>query len=64
LAVGQSYPGISTSNSRNGSIIANTAIVATGLNEQIRVAVGNPTNLIIEINGNFARGPWACMFMP
>jgi hypothetical protein len=52
--VGQSYPGVSTLNSPDGTVIANAAIVPAGTNGDIDVVVGNPTDLIIDINGKFA----------
>jgi alpha-tubulin suppressor-like RCC1 family protein len=52
--VGQSYPGVSTLNSTDGSVIANAAIVPAGTNGDINVVVGNPTDVIIDVNGYFA----------
>jgi hypothetical protein len=52
--VGQPYPGVSTLNSSNGSVIANAAIVPAGTGGDIDVVAGNPTDVIIDINGTFA----------
>jgi hypothetical protein len=51
---GQPYPTVSTLNSPKGIVIANLAIVPAGANGSITVAAGNPTELIIDINGYFA----------
>jgi hypothetical protein len=51
---GQSYPGVSTLNSPSGAFLANAAIVIAGTNGAITVVAGNPTELIIDINGYFA----------
>ena len=51
---GQSYPGVSTLNSPDGSVIANAAIVPAGSNGEVTVLAGNPTDLIIDANGYFA----------
>jgi hypothetical protein len=51
---GQSYPGVSTLNSLDGAVLANAAIVPAGTNGDIDVLVGNPTDVIIDINGKFA----------
>src|SRR5262249_32162287 len=51
---GQPYPNVSTLNSTNGYIIANAAIVPTGNSGAITVVAGNPTDLIIDVNGYFA----------
>ena len=48
-------PGVSTLNSTDGSVIANAAIVPAGTGGSITVVAGNPTDLIIDINGYFAR---------
>jgi hypothetical protein len=52
--VGQSYPGVSTLNSPDGTVIANAAIVPAGTGGDIDVVVGNPTDVVIDINGKFA----------
>jgi len=51
---GDAYPGVSTLNSSDGSVIANAAIVPAGASGGITVIAGNPTDLIIDINGYFA----------
>jgi len=51
---GQPYPNVSTLNSPGGTTLANAAIVAAGTNGSITVLAGNPTDLIIDINGYFA----------
>ena len=51
---GESYPGVSTLNSTDGSTIANAAIVPAGTSGSITVVAGNPTDLIVDINGYFA----------
>ena len=52
--VGQSYPSVSTLNSPDGEVIANAVIVPAGNKGDINVVVGNPTDLLIDINGVFA----------
>src|SRR5579863_247003 len=52
--VGQAYPVVSTLNSPNGAVLANAAIVRAGTKGDINVVVGNPTDVIIDINGKFA----------
>jgi hypothetical protein len=52
--VGLAYPGVSTLNSSDGIALANAAIVPAGTNGDIDVVAGNPTDLIIDINGIFA----------
>ena len=51
---GDPYPGVSTLNSTDGSMIANAAIVPAGTGGSITVVAGDPTDLIIDINGYFA----------
>ena len=51
---GEPYPGVSTLNSTDGSVIANAAIVPAGTGGSITVVAGNPTDLIIDISGYFA----------
>jgi hypothetical protein len=48
------FPNVSTLNSPDGSVIANAAIVPAGSNGAITVTAGNPTDLIIDVNGYFA----------
>lgn len=50
---GQGFPGVSTLNSPDGSIIANAAIVPAGANGAVTAATGNPSELILDINGYF-----------
>jgi hypothetical protein len=52
--VGLSYPGVSTLNSTDGSVLANAAIVPSGTGGDINVVAGNPTDLAIDINGTFS----------
>ena len=52
--VGQPYPGVSTLNSPDGTTLANAAIVPAGTGGDINVVAGNPTDVIIDINGKFA----------
>jgi hypothetical protein len=61
---GQPYPYVSTLNSPNGAIIANAAIVPAGNSGGVTVLAGNPTDLLIDINGYFAPpgGPGALSF--
>jgi hypothetical protein len=51
---GQPYPGVAMLNSPDGSIQSNAAIVPAGTNGSIRVVSGEPTDIIIDINGYFA----------
>jgi len=51
---GDPYPGVSTLNSSDGSVIANAAIVPAGSSGSITVMAANPTDLVIDINGYFA----------
>jgi hypothetical protein len=51
---GKPFPNVSTVNSPKGTIIANAAIVPAGANGAIMVTAGNPTDLIIDMNGYFA----------
>jgi hypothetical protein len=52
---GQPYPGVSTINDPvSGGVIANAAIVVAGTAGAIQVVAGNPTDLIIDINGYYA----------
>jgi hypothetical protein len=52
--VGLGYPGVSTLNSSDGIGLANAAIVPAGTAGDINVLAGNPTDLIIDVNGMFA----------
>jgi hypothetical protein len=51
---GQTYPGVSTLNSPKGNVIANMAIVPAGNNGAVTIVVGNPADVIIDVNGYFA----------
>ena len=51
---GETYPGVSTLNSTDGSVIANAAIVPAGTSGSITVVAANPTDLVIDVNGYFA----------
>jgi hypothetical protein len=51
---GQPYPGVAMLNSPDGTIRSNAAIVLAGTNGSIWVVSGEPTDLIIDINGYFA----------
>jgi hypothetical protein len=51
---GLAYPGVSTLNSSDGIALANAAIVPSGTSGDIDVVAGDPTDLIIDINGVFA----------
>ncbi len=51
---GNSYPGVSTLNSPDGSVIASAAIVPAGTSGGITIVAANPTDLIIDIDGYFA----------
>jgi hypothetical protein len=62
---GSAFPGVSTLNSTEGSVIANAAIVPAGSGGGITVLAGNPTDLIVDINGYFAPpGPSGLDFFP
>jgi hypothetical protein len=50
---GTAYPGVSTLNDPQGVTIANAAIVPAGTNGSITVVTGEPTHLIIDINGYY-----------
>jgi hypothetical protein len=50
----QPYPGVSTLNSLDGSIVANAAIVPAAANGNVTVVAGNATDFIMDINGYFA----------
>jgi len=51
---GQPFPNVSTLNAPTGSTLANAAIVTAGASGAITALAGNPTDLIIDINGYFA----------
>ncbi len=51
---GQNYPGASTLNSEDGSVIANAAIVPAGDSGGVTIVTGEAADLIIDVNGYFA----------
>jgi hypothetical protein len=52
---GQPYPTVSTLNDPvSGGVIANAAIVVAGTSGAIQMVAGNPTDVIIDINGYYA----------
>lgn len=51
---GQPYPRVSTLNSPDGNVIASAAIVPAGSNGSVTVVTGNPSHVVIDINGYFA----------
>jgi hypothetical protein len=63
---GQPYPGVSTLNSPDGSIVANAAIVPAGTNGAVSIVTGSPTHVIVDINGYFAApgAPGSLRFYP
>lgn len=50
---GYPYPGTSFLNSLSGDIVNNAVIIAAGVNGGINVVAGEPTDLLIDINGYF-----------
>ena len=51
---GQPQPFVSTLNSFTGKVVANAALVPSGLNGATSVYVTNPTDVILDVNGYFA----------
>ncbi len=51
---GQPQPFVSTLNSFTGKVVANAAVVPSGLNGATSVYVTNPTDLVLDVNGYFA----------
>ena len=51
---GQNQPGVSTTNSPDGRVKANAAIVGAGSNGAVSVFASNTTNLVLDIDGYFA----------
>jgi len=47
-------PNVSTLNSWDGSVVANAAVVPSGIGGAIDVFVTNPTHVILDIDGYFA----------
>lgn len=52
---GSAMPNASTLNSYNGTVISNAAIVPSGTNGAISLFVNNPTDVLFDINGYFAK---------
>ena len=50
---GQPYPGVSTLNASDGEVLANAAIIQAGTAGSITTLAGNPTDLIVDVNGYF-----------
>jgi hypothetical protein len=63
---GEERPLVSTLNSFAGRVVANAAIVPSGIDDSVSVYAFNPTDAILDINGYFARGgqPGALSFHP
>jgi hypothetical protein len=52
---GQPYPVVSTLNDPvSGGVVANAAIVVAGTSGAIQMVAGNPTDVIVDINGYYA----------
>src|SRR5581483_9494014 len=51
---GESYPGVSTLNSPDGSTLANAAIITSGSGGAISTLASQSTDLILDVNGYFA----------
>ena len=51
---GEPQPLVSTLNSWNGQIVANAAIVPSGIGGSVNVFVTGTTDVIIDVNGYFA----------
>ncbi|MCS7041602.1 MAG: hypothetical protein NZR01_02305 [Bryobacteraceae bacterium] len=56
---GYPFPVTSFLNSYTGDIVNNAVIIAAGVNGAINVVAGNPTDLLIDINGYFIDMPQA-----
>ena len=52
---GSSRPNASTLNSYNGTVVSNAAIVPSGNNGGISVYVNNPTDMLFDVSGYFAK---------
>jgi hypothetical protein len=62
---GQPYPGVSTLNAPGGGYLANAAIIPSGINGGISVVGGQPTDLVVDVNGYFAPpSPQELLFYP
>lgn len=53
-AAGQAQPGVSTLNAPTGTVVANAAIVPTGLSGQVSIFVTNTADVVVDVNGYFA----------
>ena len=53
-ATGQTYPGVSTLNSTNGNMLSNAALVPSGTGGSVEVVAGNPTDMMIDVDGYFS----------
>jgi hypothetical protein len=64
--VGETIPGVSTLNDLSGGVVANAAIVPVGTDSAISVFTSDSTNVILDVNGNFAppTTPQALAFYP
>lgn len=56
---GYPFPVTSFLNSYTGDIVNNAVIIAAGVNGSINVVAGNPTDLLIDVNGYFVDMPEA-----
>lgn len=56
---GYPFPVTSFLNSNTGDIVNNAVIIAAGVNGSINVVAGNPTDLLIDVNGYFVDMPEA-----
>jgi hypothetical protein len=62
---GQSQPLVSTLNSSDGRVVANAAIVPSGLNGAVSVFATNQTDVVLDIDGYFdLQDPVAMFFFP
>lgn len=54
---GYPYPYTSFLNSSNGDMVNNAVIIAAGVGGGINVLAGNPTELIVDLNGYYVEAP-------
>lgn len=54
---GYPYPYTSFLNSSNGDMVNNAVIIAAGVNGGISILAGNPTELIVDLNGYYIEVP-------
>lgn len=54
---GYPFPGTSFLNSPDGKLVNNAVIIAAGVNGSINVVAGDPTDLIIDVNGYYIDPP-------